>query len=560
MISPSRPDEWPKWKKRFQQYRSASGLDAESEPRQVDTLLYCLGEEADSVLSSTNISSANRKKYDRVMEKFDGYFEVRRNIIFERARFNRRSQKDGESVEQYITELYNLVEFCAYGGLKEEMIRDRLVVGIRDQALSEKLQTDPGLTLEKAKTQIRQKAAVKEHTGELRKDEAAAALARIQSNQKLKPPKFKGSPASRPQSSRGGAYKHRSKEPQCTRCGRDKHQPGDRCPAMGITCNKCNKVGHFGAHCFWWKKQQAGTVSTVEEGAEEESYFLGSVSVNEASSWSVDIRIKQRVVSVKMDTGAEVTATSGETHKLLGSPQLNKPEKVLYGPAHQALNVLGQFSGWLKHGKRSAREMVYVVQGLKTNLLGLRSITALQLVRRVHATNTGEPDVVKQFPEVFQGLGTIGDEYTIKLKENATPYSLYVPRNVPIPLQPKVKEELVRMERIGVTSKVTEPTPWCAGMVVVPKKSGEVRICVDLKPLNENVLREPHPIPKVDETLASLAGATHFSKLDANSGFWQIPLSEESRPLTTFITPFGRYQFNKLPLGYPVPQNCSNAE
>ena len=55
------------------------------------------------------------------------------------------------------------------------------------------------------------------------------------------------------------------------------------------------------------------------------------------------------------------------------------------------------------------------------------------------------------------------------------------------------------------------------------------------QPLNENVLREPHPIPKVDETLTSLVGATHFSKLDANSGFWQIPLSEESRPLITFI-------------------------
>ena len=97
---------------------------------------------------------------------------------------------------------------------------------------------------------------------------------------------------------------------------------------MGITCNKCNKVGHFVAHCFWWKKQQASAVSTVEEGAEEESHFLGSVSVNEASSWSVDILIKQRVVSFKMDTGAEVTAISGETHKLLGSPQLKKTEKV----------------------------------------------------------------------------------------------------------------------------------------------------------------------------------------------------------------------------------------
>lgn len=103
------------------------------------------------------------------------------------------------------------------------------------------------------------------------------------------------------------------------------------------------------------------------------------------------------------------------------------------------------------------------------------------------------------------------------------------------------------MERIGVISKIDTPTDWCAGMVVVPKWSGEVRICVDLKPLNENVLREPHPMPKVDDTLALLAGATIFSKLDANSGFWQIPLAPESRPLTTFITPFGRYQFNKLP-------------
>ena len=86
-------------------------------------------------------------------------------------------------------------------------------------------------------------------------------------------------------------------------------------------------------------------------------------------------------------------------------------------------------------------------------------------------------------------------------------------------------------------------------MVTVPKRSGDVRICVDLKPLNESVLREIHPMPKVDETLAQLAGAALFSKLDANSGFWQIPLAEESRSLTTFVTPFGRYHFNKLPFG-----------
>ena len=110
-------------------------------------------------------------------------------------------------------------------------------------------------------------------------------------------------------------------------------------------------------------------------------------------------------------------------------------------------------------------------------------------------------------------------------------------------------DELNQMESLGVISKVSDPTEWCAGMVVVPKKSGNVHICVDLKALNESVMRETHPIPKVDDTLAQLSGAALFTKLDANSSFWHIPLSEESGLLTTFITPFGRYAFNKLPFG-----------
>ena len=112
-----------------------------------------------------------------------------------------------------------------------------------------------------------------------------------------------------------------------------------------------------------------------------------------------------------------------------------------------------------------------------------------------------------------------------------------------------MQSELQRMQSMGVISPVHEPTPWCAAMVVVPKDSGAVRICVDLKPLNENVLREVHPMPKVETTLAQLSGAKLFSKLDANSGFWQIPLANESKLLTTFITPFGRFCFNKLPFG-----------
>ena len=102
---------------------------------------------------------------------------------------------------------------------------------------------------------------------------------------------------------------------------------------------------------------------------------------------------------------------------------------------------------------------------------------------------------------------------------------------------------------MSVISLVDIPAPWCAGMVVVPKLSGSVRICVDLTHLNQNVLREYHPPPKVDNTLAQLKGANKFTKLDANSGFWQIQLAKTSQLLTTFITPVGKFCFNKLPFG-----------
>ncbi len=122
-----------------------------------------------------------------------------------------------------------------------------------------------------------------------------------------------------------------------------------------------------------------------------------------------------------------------------------------------------------------------------------------------------------------------------------------------------VKEDLRRMETLGVISRVEEPTDWCAEMVVVLKKSGAVRICVDLSKLNESVCREKYILPSVEQTLGMLAGAQIFSKLDANMGFWQIPLAEESARCTTFITLFGRYFFRRLPFGITsAPEHFQN--
>ena len=155
-------DEWPKWKHRFEQYHHASGLADKGDESQVSTLRYCLGDDAEEILDTTRITSEDKKKYSKVLDTFDDYFKVRKNIIFERACFNKRCQLPNESVDQFITEVYCLGDNCEFGAMKEELIRDCLVVRIRHLALSEWLQMEEELTSEKAKRLIRQREAVKE--------------------------------------------------------------------------------------------------------------------------------------------------------------------------------------------------------------------------------------------------------------------------------------------------------------------------------------------------------------------------------------------------------------
>jgi hypothetical protein len=146
--------------------------------------------------------------------------------------------------------------------------------------------------------------------------------------------------------------------------------------------------------------------------------------------------------------------------------------------------------------------------------------------------------------KLFEGLGKLDMEHSITLRDNARPYAIHVPRPISFPLRSKADEALKQMVKDGVIVKVEEPTPWVAPMVVVPKPGQDkVRICTDYTELNKHILREIHPMSTVESSLALLGDGKFFSKLDANSGFWQIPLTEESSKLTTFLTHIGQFRY-----------------
>ena len=499
----SRQEEWPKWGRRFERFRQASGLVKEEEESQINTLIYAMGDQADDILNSFNLTTTQLKQYHTVKTRFDEHFVVLRNVIFERAKFNRRRQEEGETVDLFITALYALAEHCDYGTLKDQMIRDRIVVGLQDLKLSEKLQLDPELTLTKAINQARQ-SDFKESTET--KKEVDAVKSR-------KTPKFKKESAS---SGAKKPFKNTSTHPpsnRCDRCGKSPGHARTNCPAKDATCHKCSKRGHWGAVC-----KSSKTVSEVKE---EDYEFLGEIGTETSGKfWSVDLTLNNSSVRFKIDTGADVTVIPERIYKTLQPlPSLAESSKTLFGPAETTLPVRGCFTGTIQRGDKTSQQEIFVVPGARQALLGRPAIEALKVVEKVNEVEA--KDFKANFPKLFKGLGKLdGPDYVIKLKPDAKPHALCTPRRVPVPLLSKVREELSRMEQMEIISKVDEPTEWCAGMVVVPKPNGKVRICVDLTKLNESIFREFHPLPSVDHTLAQLAGATMFSKLDANSGFW----------------------------------------
>ncbi|UYV70566.1 hypothetical protein LAZ67_7003550, partial [Cordylochernes scorpioides] len=549
----STPNEWPKWRKRFERYLVVSGMKKKEEADKIDLFMYLMGDRADDIFRTFKFEKEEEAtKIDSVLKAFDSHFCVRKNIIYERAKFNSRIQEDREPVDEFITSLYKLADSCEFEGLHEQLIRDRIVVGVRDKALSERMQLDSELTLEKAVKMVRQQEAVRQQQVDLQRPSTSQKVNQVKFNSKKQSPKQQQQPSRKKEKS----AKTRSR---CPKCGGFTHREGQACRAEGQRCNLCSKTGHF-ANCCPDKQAKTAEVKAVSELDEEIGFLLEVSAVEDSSNldddegecrrrWTAEIQVNGKQVKFKLDSQADVTCVPlCLFKKIMGQQRLVESDINLRAAEFSELQTVGMFISTLRNGNYEIKEKIYVIRRLSEPLLSRRACELLNLARRIEVVAT-RINPIKEFPEVFEGLGQIGNPYEIKLKPGAKPYAVHTPRRVPIPLMEKLKTRLEELEKAGIIAQVNVATEWCAPTVIAGKPNGDIRLCVDLSRLNEHVQREVHPMPVVEHMLGQLGEARFFSKLDANSGFHQIPLSPDCQHLTTFITPFGRYKYCRMPFG-----------
>ena len=165
--------------------------------------------------------------------------------------------------------------------------------------------------------------------------------------------------------------------------------------------------------------------------------------------------------------------------------------------------------------------------------------------------------LLKEYHDIFslekRDMGhTNATKHKIVLKDPDTlPFKEHFCR-IPPPQLDEVREHLKLMLDAGVIWPSN--SRWCNAVVLIRKKDGSLRFCIDFRKLNSLTVKDSYPLPRICETLESLAGAAHYTTIDMNSGFWQVAMDEESKQYMAFtLGSMGLYECESMPFGCATP-------
>ena len=188
-----------------------------------------------------------------------------------------------------------------------------------------------------------------------------------------------------------------------------------------------------------------------------------------------------------------------------------------------------------------------VPQNVPSHLKDLYAETTTQIDEKHH---TEIAQLLQDYGDVFStGDDDIGRTHMIShsIHTSCSAPIRQGPRRPPMGLKDEIDKQVQDMLERGIITPSS--SPWSSPVVLVNKKDGSKRFCVDYRLLNKNTVKDSYPLPRIDESIDALDGAKYFCTLDLASGYWQVPLDEDAKPKSAFVVPGGLYQFEVMPFG-----------
>ena len=532
-------DNWRIFRQTWDHYCILTGVDEHSVKYRVALLLHSLGNEALRVYNGFSFATPETDRtVDEILNRFEEFAVGAVNTTYERFLFNQRTQREGETVDSFIAALRLLIKTCNYcNDCADGILRDRLIIGIRHEETQKALLQERQLTLAQA--------------GDICKaHENAASQGRV-----LRPTatdNIHGVTKKTPKHQQKQKHQQKPQQKQgtqptidCLYCGRQHPRDKLKCPAWEKTCSKCKGKNHFAKMC---KQKSVNSMGTAD-------VYIGSVKHGPNQTLFAELHVSNKPVKFQVDTGA--------TSNLLPvqyATEIRKAKHKLVmwnGTVQDPLGECDQMVHNPRTNQNHSISFIVVAENL-TPILGLKTSLQLGFVtvndksfRRVNCVTASKSssDLIQEFPDVFdEKLGSLPGIAHFVVDETVPP-TISPPRPVPHALRPKLEEEIRRLVDLQVLAPVTEPTDWVSQLVMTSKKNGNIRVCVDPRPLNVALKREHFLLPRLDDILPPLAEAKVFSSFDLSNGYWHVQLDQKSSLLTTFDTPYGRYRWCRLPFG-----------
>jgi len=387
------PEAW----RRFRQHAELIFSGPLREKREQDKCSYLLlwiGEKGRDIFNTWTLTDEDAKKLQTYYDKYTAYLTPKSNPIYARYRFHEKMQGDGETFEQFVTELKLLVKDCGYPN-SDEMVRDRIVFATNSPRVREKLLSHGAeLTLDQAIDIARShelaQVQLKEMVGnKYPNNDAVHAIARRPEHRQTRT-----------------SYKARPREPaataqkECNRCGGLHITKEGACPAKGKQCMKCRKFNHFAKVCkskLHTNTHTRKVIHTMDEDTEDEQVELfidGLTSENTGKCNEqafAEIEIGTQKVKFKIDTGAQTNAIPVHTFERLFRDTVIKPTtQKISGYGGEFLKVKGTCRLKCKYKNTSITLEFYIVDTKAPPILGMRASLDLKLIKLILAVTEEE--------------------------------------------------------------------------------------------------------------------------------------------------------------------------